>query len=196
MTTEPGFKIEEKHGCIVVIGSIPVTDMVALLDKVEGRFVCPEASRVLGASMVLGTHEDIEKLKASPEFNERRKQNALEEAKGFNLSEQAINWLVMGERGASSSFMFGYLTGVPLLKNGIMSIPHDGSDFRRCRLLAEEVPEVKENLPKMADASPAWGRLIAQWDELCRVMDEESPEWRDARGRTTKLNALLREARG
>jgi hypothetical protein len=76
---------------------------------------------------------------------------------------QVLNWLMAGERGASSEAMCGHLSGMDKTKN---SHPHDPSDFRRCMLLLEAAPLLRNNLKEMAKVSKEWKSLINNWDEL------------------------------
>jgi hypothetical protein len=91
----------------------------------------------------------------------------------------AIEWLRSGERGVSSEAIFERLTGVPVGDRWGSTYPADSWDLRRCRLLLEAVPAFRERLGEMAGACPVWDRLVAGWGELCALMDEEAPDWRD-----------------
>lgn len=94
-------------------------------------------------------------------------------------------WLASGERGTSSETIVQTLTGIPALGRDTDrgSPPLDPADLRRCRLLLEAVPSLVPLLPKMAAASKDWAGLIAHWAEICALMDEEVPDWRDPRCR-------------
>lgn len=187
--------IKEIEGCTVVYGDLPLSQMAEVLGAAGDGFVDPNAARVLGATMVVGTQANINKLKASESFKASAIQTAKKESQGADLSEDAVKWLIMGERGSSSSFMFGYLAQIDVLKGSGCPIPRDAADMRRCRLLIEQVPEFKEHLHKLAGASDEWALLIERWNEICQVMDAESPEWRDARGRSAGTSKMLRQVR-
>lgn len=189
------FKIEEIHGCTVVYGSVPLDQISQLLGTGKGQFADSGASRALGATMVVGTIEDLDNLKKSAFYRAKAMEVAQREAGGARLSQEAINWLAMGERGMSSDFIFGYLGNIDLLKGSGCPVPYDSGDLRRCRLLVEQVPEFKGRIKEMASASPQWSLLVERWDEICSTMDAESPEWRDARGRSAMTNAMLRQIR-
>jgi len=112
------------------------------------------------------------------------------------LSEAAQHWLRSGERGTSSESMLA----IALDFNGLIpawhrSVPVDADDFRRCRLLVEAVPEVRPGFDKIAIASPTFGAILARWDELCQMQDQETPTWRERGARPDKVGALLREIR-
>ena len=88
--------------------------------------------------------------------------------------------------------MFQHLTGVVALRDGWRgSHPHDPDDLNRCRKLLELVPELRPRIGEMASFSPEWGRLVARWDELCALMDEEAPRWREGVGRTPRTYELM-----
>jgi hypothetical protein len=91
----------------------------------------------------------------------------------------AIEWLRSGERGVSSEAIFEHLTGVPVGDRWGSTYPADSWDLRRCRLLLEAVPAFRLRLGEMSGACSVWARLVARWDELCALMDEEAPDWRD-----------------
>jgi hypothetical protein len=99
-------------------------------------------------------------------------------------------WLLTGERGLSSEAMVRHLTGSG---SGRPDHPYDPADLRRCRLLVERVPAIARDLANMRTASPTWARIIDHWDELCSLMDSESPNWRKGRGNAPKTYALMRK---
>lgn len=70
--------------------------------------------------------------------------------------------------------------------------PHDPDDFARCRKLLEAVPELAPRLNEMKAASSVWASLVEAWDELCRLMDEEAPEWREGKGSSPKTYARMK----
>jgi hypothetical protein len=107
------------------------------------------------------------------------------------VSAELTRWLVKGERGASSNAMVEHITGL----GGNTAHPYDPDDFRRCRLLVEQVPLIRFNIAEMATCSPAWARIISAWVELCALMDAEAPEWRQGRGSAPQTWALLRRCR-
>jgi len=147
-----------------------------------------DLARMLNAKLVIGSLEDIRQLKADPEVLARARAQVAGQAGG--LSAAAVEWLATGERGMSSEAMFYQFTGVGEPSS---RAPSDSADFRRCRLLLEQVPEFLPQLPKMADVSPIWSALMARWDELATLMDSEMPNWRDGSGRASKTYALMKQ---
>lgn len=101
------------------------------------------------------------------------------------LSDAANRWLQIGEQGLSSQAIFTRMTGLNLLGQwgqwGAWT-PSDPADLRRCRLLLEMVPEFAGRFDVMKAASAKWAIAVEYWDELCRIMDEEAPKWRDSYG--------------
>ena len=107
------------------------------------------------------------------------------------MSAELMRWVINGERGLSSMAMVAHITGY----GGDHSHPLDTDDLRRCRLLVEAVPLIRYNLHKMTDCSSTWARIIANWDELCALMDSEAPNWRQASGSAPQTYALLQLCR-
>jgi hypothetical protein len=92
-------------------------------------------------------------------------------------------WLQSDDVGASSKCMAQYLLGETPSQ---INHPHDPADFARCRKLLEAVPELAPRLNEMKAASSVWACLVEGWDELCRLMDEEAPRWREGKGSSPK----------
>lgn len=164
----------------VVLGFGPQTiDWITKADKIcgKGAVMDPDVARMAGANLAAGQPEALAALR------QRLEAGALQEQANANpgMSEAAVRWLAHGERGVSSETIFTRLTGVNALgtRSSRGDHPYDPSDFRRCRLLLEQVPELVPLLPKMAEMSPKWANLIQAWDEICKAMDLESPDWRE-----------------
>jgi hypothetical protein len=94
------------------------------------------------------------------------------------ISPALRQWLLSGERGVSSEAIVSHLTGIPIGRRHSMSPPSDPSDLRRCRLMLEAVPELAPRIGEMATVSKQWAAIAAVWDDVCRTMDEECPDWR------------------
>jgi hypothetical protein len=180
---------------VVVLGYGPQPmDWLSKAAKLCGKtaIVDPDVARMAGANLAAGDPDALQALRKLLEAG------AMEAAQAANpgMTPAAVKWLAHGERGVSSNTIFTYLTGVDAC-NGDMGHPHDPSDFRRCRLLLEQVPELQPLLPGMKTASRAWSSLVAKWDDICNSMDTEMPYWRDARGGTApQTYALIRAAVG
>jgi len=90
-----------------------------------------------------------------------------------NLSMNAIQWLANGDRGSSSNTLFTYLTGIDARQRATDDHPFDAWDFRRCRLLLEQCPELKINLDRVKAAGAVWSVMVDQWDAICEAMDKD-----------------------
>jgi len=110
------------------------------------------------------------------------------------LSEQAIAWLASGERGTSSNTIFTHLSGVNAMDKWGGRHPGDPADFRRCRLLLNQVPEFQARIGELRKISPVWDRLVSNWADLCDTMDQEFPAWREGGyGSCPKTFKLMQE---
>lgn len=126
-----------------------------------------EATAVLGSPDGLKTLRDTAPLRSIPVGTDV-------------LNEQAINWLLAGERGDSSNAMFDAAFSVELASEGQQNRDHprDADDLARCRLLVDSCTHVRTQFAAISALSPVWGRIIENWDEICAAMDAELPEWR------------------
>ena len=83
-------------------------------------------------------------------------------------------WLESDQTGLSSRFMAVVLAQrvVPGLD---YAHPHDPADFGRCLGLLAACPELRQRLPKIAETSVEWARLVEHWDELEALYHQEAP---------------------
>ncbi len=144
--------------------------------------------------MAMGLPADLDALCADPHV----RLAAYERAKvvGAGLSEPAIEWLAFGDHGLSSHAIFRHLTGInlgaPLSSHDAKATPSDPSDLACCRRLLEQVPEFQARLAELSSISPAWRKLMAQWEALCASMDREQPSWRERGGSMPATRAMMR----
>jgi hypothetical protein len=186
------YTVEKIDGCTIVTGSVPITDMVALMQAGgDDDVLDPGLAKIYGACLVCGTPAALKALKASERTRALANAKAERESGGSGISEAAKLWLENGERGLSSETMFTRFTGIEL--DGNRDAPMDGDDFRRCRLLLDQVPEFQAKLHLMKDVSKEWHGLVDSWQELCDVMDEEAPNWRQREGTSRRVNAKMKE---
>jgi hypothetical protein len=83
-------------------------------------------------------------------------------------------WIRHGERGISSETMFEKLTGRIIKESAWGPLPPaDPSDFRRCHLLLEAVPELRAKMDGLREISPVWSRLVDNWDKLTGMLKEQ-----------------------
>ncbi|RIV20373.1 hypothetical protein DYU11_20190 [Fibrisoma montanum] len=88
--------------------------------------------------------------------------------------QNAMWWLANGERGVSSETIFKYLSDdVSIERSRWESHPLDPSDFRRCHLLLEAVPQFRAKLDRMRAVSPVWARLVDHWGKLTDMLLEQ-----------------------
>lgn len=96
-----------------------------------------------------------------------------------------------GERGTSSEYMWSVFmhheNGSTILNPIGLYHPHDPDDFRRCVLLLEVVPEWKEKLHLLKDASPVWTKLVENWPLFTELLQEQ------LRGKKNDLYKLMQE---
>lgn len=103
-------------------------------------------------------------------------------------------WLDSWDRGTSSETLYVALTGAPLEGHDRHGVPIDPADFGRCHRLLAVAPDWRARLNKpgtvriLEALCPGWARLVARWDDLERLYEEESPS-----GSAPKLYALLKE---
>lgn len=177
------YRIEKVNACTVVYGNLPMTVMARIFARsAKSAVMDGDASSLLGASLVVGTPKAIQKLKANAP--KRRVPAPWRE----KIGEGACAWVEAARVGRSSNYFLFRLTGfnaMAWLKSGEVTAPvevaypFDPADLRRCRLLLEAEPSLQARLPEMFASHPVWARLVLRWEELCAVMDEESPEWRE-----------------
>lgn len=165
---------EEITGVVVLAYGPQPMEFLSKAAKVCGKSAVldQDVARMAGAMMAVGEPEALDALR------QRLNPGAFQAERDAHptLSIEATKWLASGERGISSNTLFTVLTGVDALRNWGMDHPHDPADFRRCRLLLEQVPELRPLLPKMSQVSAVWAALVARWDDICACMDNRPSE--------------------
>lgn len=84
-----------------------------------------------------------------------------------------IEWLLSGDTGISSKTICAVMTGSKKADSFGPDVPHDPSDFGRCYRLLQNFPEWRARLPEVAAAYPIWGPMVAAWDELTALYEQE-----------------------
>lgn len=107
----------------------------------------------------------------------------------MEINDKVLKWIANGERGLSSETIVRELAGIDLTQ-GRGSEPYDPSDFRRCLLLLDAVPEFRGRLEEMKKVSEYWKLLIENWSELERLYHEEKNN-----GTAPKLYAKMAKLR-
>lgn len=147
------------------MGISTMGDIQKLMPK--GAVIDTNLARMAGASFAFGAPATLDALRAKLVADAL----ATVQATHPTLAADAQRWLAVGEQGTSSLTLFSHLAGLPLPKD--RAEPRDLDDFRRCRVMLEEVPSLRSALARAADLSPAWGRLAHNWDALCASIDAE-----------------------
>lgn len=185
MTT---YTVTERGGCRIISGEVPISAFVMLTQKMSKSAVMDtDLARMLNAKFVIGEQADITRLQFDLNILDQARAQVAAEVE--QLSPAAAEWWAIGKHGMSSEAMFYRFTGVGKQSK---SAPSDPDDFKRCRLLLEQVPEFIPLLPNMAVVSTVWAALVAHWDDLVTLMDSEVPDWREGRGNAPKTYQLMK----
>lgn len=159
----------EPKGTIVLhygpMGISTMGDIQKLMPK--GAVIDNNIARMAGASFAFGMPATLDALRAKLVADAL----ASVQAAHPSLAADAQRWLAVGEQGTSSLTLFCHLANLPLPKD--RAEPRDLDDFRRCRVMLEEVPSLRLELARAVNLSPAWGRLAENWDALCASIDAE-----------------------
>lgn len=127
----------------------------------------------------------------------------MEAFESLPIKDRLILWLLMGDTGISSETIVYALSGTKVTdlekdlqgykyKLRTWDIPHDPSDFRRCLLLLEYIPEWRSRLPEVAEIFPKWKPIVDAWDELEYLYEQER---HNEDGKAPKLYARMKELR-
>ena len=84
---------------------------------------------------------------------------------------QVIQWLATGQKGLSSECMALWLA---FSQRAEPYPPQDPADLNRCLLLLQAAPGLRPELPRMAEVSGDWAKLIARWEEVEALFLEEA----------------------
>jgi hypothetical protein len=117
-------------------------------------------------------------LKSHPETERRRE--SLKKTMPSTTPPELVNWFANGEVGLSSKAIVYHLLGLPEAKSSDFidfGHPSDPADLRRCLLLLEAVPSLKDDLHKMSAVSPVWDIYIKNWSKMIELFEEEVPDW-------------------
>jgi hypothetical protein len=198
-TSEPTYRILQREGCRIVYGHMPLRDWLRLLKEASDMDVLhADVARMLGATAVLGPPQGLARIRAQEAPAAMGRVRAALGRAARRLKPDAVRWLAAGEQGLSSLALFTLLSGVrpPHYGGAALDLPRSASEFRRCRLLVEQVPSLRRSHLRLAQRvdEPAvvpWAALAEAWNDLCTQMDHELPHWRDQSGRAPGVNAML-----
>ena len=104
-----------------------------------------------------------------------------------NDDSPAVRWFCGGDTGISSQTIWSVMTGYRVERVGH---PSDPSDFGRCYRLLKLFPEWRARLGEGTAAHPSWISLVAHWDELTSLYEEEL---KNGTGLAPKLYARMQE---
>lgn len=104
-----------------------------------------------------------------------------------------LAWMLGGDTGVSSETIVRVAAGIEPGEDDNFDAPYDPSDFGRCYRLLRKFPELNKKLPLVAKKCKAFAPLVANWDELVALWEEES---NNGTGRAPKLYARMKELRG
>jgi hypothetical protein len=178
------YTVTRRGGCVLVGGSIPAGDLIALMGiGGKGETLSPNLARLTKSTFAWGSAAAIAALTTSVLHETPVSADPLHE------------WIRSGEHGLSSLAIVNHLVpgAIPPHLEPTTDYPRDPSDFARCRKLLDSVPELVPLLPKMAELSSVWAGLVGNWHFLCGYMDEENPHWREGRGSNIKTYVRMRE---
>lgn len=160
--------IEKRCGCTIAYGDIPLSALREILEKdpsVKGFFDMRSA-KILGASFVIGTEEQLAALRKSLENEYVTRPKDDQDKK---LPESVQKWLRTGERGLSSDTMCRRFFGVP---EGDNTYPMDPSDLVRCIKFLKDT-KTQNRLHEMKDVSKEWNLLVENWAQLKHILNKD-----------------------
>lgn len=108
------------------------------------------------------------------------------------MQDRLLKWFAGPDVGLSSKAMAKAALGLDFEQD----YPIGPSDFNRCLLLLVHVPEVRNHMHKLAEASPYWARLIDRWGDIeASFLDEAGLNWCKSK-RAPKTYDLMKEVLG
>lgn len=91
-----------------------------------------------------------------------------------DLAMKVLNWQSKGDVGVSSATMASIALGLnKSFYHECFGEPLDPADLRRCMLLVEEIPEIKDSFPAIADKCKQFASIIDEWDALISLLKKE-----------------------
>lgn len=107
-----------------------------------------------------------------------------------------LEWLAGGDTGVSSRTMALWLAFGVADKVWPRSHPADPADFGRCIRLLQTIPFLRRRLHCMGSISAEWRALVARWNDVDAVFEQEAGEARLSRfgnWRAPETYALMKE---
>lgn len=110
----------------------------------------------------------------------------------MNTNKKVLEWLATDQTGTSSKTIAFTLSG---FNYKYPSPPSDPSDFGRCLLLLDFIPEFRTRLSELATLSDEWKVIIENWDLIeITFLDEGGLHW-DKYYSFPKTYKLMRDLR-
>lgn len=106
------------------------------------------------------------------------------------IRDKILLWFATGRVGLSSKSMACAVAGLPQDSSFGVCHPSDPDDLNRCLMLLEAVPEIRDNMDKVAALSGTWAKLVERWSEVEQCfLDEVGLNWTkgDRASRTYEL---------
>ena len=173
-----------RHGLALIQGPVPMSQLAALLKTYPRDYVMStKFGELLPGVMVMGTPAAVEDYYQELVNGKAGERLMAEFMVHPVVTQDLAKWFVAGDVGASSKSIVYLITGFAGLNaKGQFSTntPHDLFDFRRCVLLLEQVPSLKQGMVKVAEHNQEWRALVSVWNSLVAQLDAELPEWRTA----------------
>jgi len=174
-----GYRMEVIDNCYLIFGPVPMRDFAKITKFAPKNAVMSmDLSYIANCNMAFGLSKDVDLLveKLKP-VAIARVENSY---KGSGVSNEAIEWLAVGNVGRSSKALFFHLTGAP--KRGGIEVdetatPSDPEDLIRCLRMLEAVPEAKTNLSRMSEMPGLWSKFHEHWEELVSLLEADCPQW-------------------
>ena len=168
---QAGFTIKNICGCRLVFGQMPMSEVGMLTHGFSKKaLMATDIADRIGALFVIGEPDDLEELRQMDLPVSEKRQADYQAASQLGLPKVA-SWLRDGERGSSSNAMCKRIFGIPA--DAGSNHPHDPADLRRC-LLFLDAADAHDKVALMLDVSEQWGRLVARWDELVALFEDET----------------------
>lgn len=157
------YSVHSVGSCRYIVGTIPISDMAALVKGKRGYVMDSVLAKHYGASVFFGPAKEVA---------QRREQVEASRKEGLRLSIEAgedpsLAWFKYGEVGASSSFMCKVLSGMPYSDTEART-PADYDDFQRCEKMLEIVSHLRERLPLLS-VFKGYAGLVEAWDRLAAL---------------------------
>lgn len=106
------------------------------------------------------------------------------------LETSPMEWergLFVGSSSGTIFFVLGGRLPLGFARDRLGATPRDPGDFSRCHRLLRVMPEWRSRLGEVAAKYPAWGPLVASWDELTERLKIQDP------GMYDRMQALMGE---